>query len=188
MDWILCRYAEVLLNFAETAVKTGHDAEAMEVMQAIRLRAGIPQGDNNYGLGSAAGNDLLVLILKERLLELSHEADGFRFYDMRRWRLYTEAINGYTMQGFVRHTIRPSLKTEDNSYNRQAMKDLDIINDPDSYFDMFEDHIYSLDTQPFTCAERQYFFPLSFDGHIRRNPNLEQTQGWGENATFNPYE
>jgi hypothetical protein len=66
------------------------------------------------------------------------------------------------------------------------MKDLDIINDPDSYFDMFEDHIYALDTAPFDCAERQYFFFLSFE-HIRRNPNLEQTQGWWD-GTFNPYE
>jgi hypothetical protein len=186
MDWILCRYAEVLLNFAETAVMTGRDNEAMEVMQALRRRAGIPQGNNNYGLGNATGNELLVLILKERLLELSYESDGFRCFDLRRWRLYTEDIAGYTVKNMVRHTIRPRLKVE-GGFDRQAMKDLDIINDPDSYFDVFEDHIYSLDTEPFNVGERQYFFFIAFDAHIRRNPNLEQTIGW-ENGTFDPYE
>jgi hypothetical protein len=87
----------------------------------------------------------------------------------------------------VRHTIRPRLKTDDNSYDRQAMADLDIMNDPDSYFDMFEDHIYALDTEPFKASERQYFFHIAFDAHIRRNPNLEQTILW-ENGTFDPYE
>ncbi|MDR1583738.1 MAG: RagB/SusD family nutrient uptake outer membrane protein [Prevotellaceae bacterium] len=185
MDWILCRYAEVLLNFAETAVKTGHDAEAMEVLQTIRRRAGIPQGTDNYGLGAATGDNLLVLILKERLLELSHEGDWFRFFDVRRWRLYTDDIAGYTMKNFVRHTIRPRLKTE--SPNRQAMAELDVLNEPDSYFEMFEDHIYALDNEPFTVSERQYFYNLSFVDHIRRNPNLEQTKGW-EGGTFDPYE
>jgi hypothetical protein len=84
MDWILCRYTEVLLNFAETAVKTGHENEAIEVLQTIRRRAGIPQGNNNYGIGNATGDALLALIIKERLLELSYEADGFRVFDLLR--------------------------------------------------------------------------------------------------------
>jgi hypothetical protein len=187
MDWILCRYSEVLLNFAETAVMTGRDNEALEVMQAIRRRAGIPQGNNNYGLGDASGDALLVLILKERLLELAYEGDGFRIFDLRRWRLYTDAINGYTVNGLVRHTIRPNLKAEGNAYNRQAMANLDIMADPDSYFDMFEDHIYALDAEPFNVAERQYFFHIAFDAHIRRNPKLEQTMLW-EDGTFDPYQ
>jgi hypothetical protein len=156
-------------------------------LQTIRRRAGIEPGSNNYGLGNATGDALLVLILKERLLELSYEGDGFRFYDLRRWRLFTEDIAGYTAKNMVRHTIRPRLKAVDNAYDRQAMKDLDVLNDPDSYFDMFEDHIYALDAEPFAVSERQYFFFISFDGHIRRNPNLEQTAGW-ENGTFDPYE
>jgi hypothetical protein len=185
MDWIFCRYAEVLLNFAETAVKTGREAEALEALQAIRRRAGIPQGDQNYGLGNATGDALLVLILKERLLELSHEGECFRFYDLRRWRLYTDDIAGYTMKGFVRHTIRPRFKAE--SYNRQDLAALDVMNDPDAYFDLFEDQFYTLDSEPFNVSEREYFFHLSFEGHIRRNPNLEQTMGW-EGGTFDPYE
>ena len=185
MDWIHCRYAEVLLNFAETAVKTGRDAEALEALQAIRRRAGIPQGSNNYGLGNPTGDNLLVLILKERLLELSHEGEYFRFYDLRRWRLYTDDIAGYTMKGFVRHTIRPRFKTE--PYDRNAMAALDVMNDPDAYFDMFEDHFYALDSSPFAVTEREYFFHLALDTHIRRNHNLEQTIGW-EGGTFDPYE
>jgi hypothetical protein len=187
MDWILCRYAEVLLNFAETAVKTGHDAEAMEVLQTLRRRAGIPQGSNNYGLGNATGDALLVLILKERLLELALEGDGdgFRFNDLRRWRLYTDDIAGYTVKGLVRHTIRPRLKAE--SYDRRALSALDLMSDPDSYFDLFEDHFYTLDSEPWSVGERQYFFHLSLDEHMRRNPKLEQTNGW-EGGTFDPYE
>ncbi|MDR2859657.1 MAG: RagB/SusD family nutrient uptake outer membrane protein, partial [Mediterranea sp.] len=182
-DWPLIRYAEVLLNYAETAVKTGHESDALQVLRDIRKRAGIPQGTNNYGIGTPSGDALILTILKERQVELAYES--FRYYDLRRWRVYTDALNGFKLNGMVRHGIKPDPKGGYPTY--EALAALDIANDPASYFDMFEDQIHSLDANPINFTERQYFYRLSYEGHIKKNPKLEQTILW-EGGTFNPYE
>jgi hypothetical protein len=36
-------------------------------------------------------------------------------------------------------------------------------------------------------SERQYFYRIAYEEHIKKNPNLEQTILW-EDGTFDPYE
>lgn len=84
------RYAEVLLNLAESACGAGgaHHAEGVQALQAVRGRVGYTS-DNNYGLDPAIANDrakLFAAILYERQIELAYE--GKRAYDMRRWMLF----------------------------------------------------------------------------------------------------
>lgn len=81
------RFAEVLLNLAESAAGAGHDADAMDALQRIRSRAGIPAGTNNYGLGTGLTRpQLFEAVLYERRVELCYE--GKRYDDMRRWLLW----------------------------------------------------------------------------------------------------
>src|SRR5690606_26127921 len=40
-DWILIRYADVMLLLAETKVKLGKDAEAIALLDEVRERAGL---------------------------------------------------------------------------------------------------------------------------------------------------
>jgi hypothetical protein len=181
-DLPLLRYAEVLLNFAECAAKTNHEAEAIQVLKDIRKRAGIPEGSSNYGLGTPSGDALILAIIKERQIELADE--DFRFWDVRRWRLYTDVINGYTLKGLCRHGFRPKAKV---SITHELLKGMDIDNDPNSYFDVFDNELYALDTQGFSFSERQYFYRLPYEQRIKKNPKLEQTMLW-DNGTFNPYE
>jgi hypothetical protein len=182
-DWVLCRYAEVLLNFAEAAAKTGKPAEAIQVLKDIRKRAGIPAGDGNYGLSASLTGDALILaILKERQLELTFE--GFRYHDLRRWRLFTDEIAGFKLNGTRRHTVKPKLK---NELDPDALAAADIDANPSSYFDLFTNHIYSFDAQDISFGEREYFYRISYEKNIRINPNLKQTNLW-EGGTFNPYE
>lgn len=82
------RYAEVLLNFAESACGAEHYDEAVDALQKIRQRVGYTL-DNNYGLEANLENDrakLFAAILYERQIELAYE--GKRFDDMRRWMLW----------------------------------------------------------------------------------------------------
>jgi hypothetical protein len=182
-DWVLCRYAEVLLNFAEAAAKTGKSGEAIQVLKDIRKRAGIAAGDGNYGLAPGLAGDALILtILKERQLELAFE--GFRYHDLRRWRLFTDEIAGFKLNGTRRHTVKPALK---NDLDNAALAAADIDADPDSYFDLFTNNIASFDAQDISFGEREYFYRISYEVHIKKNPNLKQTLLW-DNGTFNPYE
>jgi hypothetical protein len=84
------RYTELFLIYAEAANEawgpdgTGtHAYSARSVIAAIRKRAGITQPDN-YLASVATKDDMRKLIRNERRLELSFE--GFRFWDLRRWK------------------------------------------------------------------------------------------------------
>ncbi|MDR1747277.1 MAG: RagB/SusD family nutrient uptake outer membrane protein [Tannerella sp.] len=182
VDEPVIRYAEVLLNLAECAAKTSKEQEAIDILKQIRRRAGIPQGDNNYGLGNPNGDALILAIIKERQLELY--AEGFRYNDLRRWRLYTDEINGYKVNGLYRHDLTAKPKRD---LTDAELASIDVENDPQSYFELFENQFHALDGTPFQVTERQNFLRIPFEEHIKKNPNLEQTILW-DNGTFNPYE
>jgi hypothetical protein len=76
-DWIVFRFAEVLLNHAEAAFKLNKSGEALDAVNALRTRAGVqPRGAITF-----------ALIQKERKVELAFE--GHRYWDVRRWRMAT---------------------------------------------------------------------------------------------------
>lgn len=84
------RYTEMYLTYAEAANEAwGPDGtgtgtySARSVIAAIRKRAGITQPDA-YLTSIANKDDMRRLIRNERRLELSFE--GFRFWDLRRWK------------------------------------------------------------------------------------------------------
>jgi len=91
--FIEIRYAEVLLNLAESAVgisKLGLAEEGYQGIIALRARVGIPAGTDGY-YGVPAGLDKYGLfreILFERQIEFAYE--GKRFQDMRRWMLWND--------------------------------------------------------------------------------------------------
>jgi hypothetical protein len=91
--YIEIRYAEVLLNLAESAVginKLGQADEGYQGLFAIRARVGIPAGaDGYYGVPSGLDQyGLFREILFERQIEFAYE--GKRFQDMRRWMLWND--------------------------------------------------------------------------------------------------
>lgn len=93
------RFTELFLIYAEAANEAwGPDGKgtfafsARDVITAIRKRAGITQPDN-YLASIANKDDMRKLIRNERRLELCFE--GFRFWDLRRWKAdLTEPAKG----------------------------------------------------------------------------------------------
>ena len=88
------RYTEMFLNYAEAANEawgpTGkgtHSYSAYDVIKAIRNRAGVGTTNGDPYLEECARNQELMreLIRNERRLELCFE--GFRFWDLRRWKV-----------------------------------------------------------------------------------------------------
>ncbi len=102
-DWVttgsshfmpVCRYAEVLLNKAEALAEkdfAANKAEALAALNEVRARVGLPAKD-------AANKEEFDKILRhERIVELAGE--GFRFWDIRRWKIGMEVINGQACHG-----------------------------------------------------------------------------------------
>ncbi|WP_231464848.1 RagB/SusD family nutrient uptake outer membrane protein [Pedobacter sp. Leaf132] len=88
IDYVLMRYAEVMLNYAEAANETNRPTEALDILKQIRTRAGIEAGTNgNYGITATTRVQIRQAIMEERNIELCFE--GFRFNDLRRWRMFS---------------------------------------------------------------------------------------------------
>lgn len=77
----------------------GHAYSAYDVIKAIRQRAGVGGTDDPYLEECAASQDKMrELIQNERRLELCFE--GFRFWDVRRWKLdLNEPVYGMQWNG-----------------------------------------------------------------------------------------
>lgn len=91
---ILIRYAEVLLNKAEALAELSWDQNSVEALQAlndVRGRVGLPSRQ------TASKEEFMEFVRHERMVELAGE--GFRYWDLRRWRLAEEVINGKNVHG-----------------------------------------------------------------------------------------
>jgi starch-binding outer membrane protein, SusD/RagB family len=105
------RYTEIFLIYAEAANEAwgpdgmgSHSYSARSVIAAIRKRAGITQPDN-YLNSISSKEDMRKLIHNERRLELCFE--GFRFWDLRRWKdVLTEQAKGVVINNNT-YTIQP---------------------------------------------------------------------------------
>lgn len=103
---VYIRYTEIFLNYAEAANeawgpdgKGTHTYSAKDVIAAIRQRAGLPEQDT-YLESIQTKEDMRTLIHNERRLELCFE--GFRFWDIRRWKAnLTEPARGITIASGV---------------------------------------------------------------------------------------
>jgi starch-binding outer membrane protein, SusD/RagB family len=85
-NWILIRYAEILLSYAEAEIALGNEDEARAYINMVRGRVGIEMPPV-----TATGEDLINLCRNERTVELSFEEQ--RFFDVRRWKIADEALN-----------------------------------------------------------------------------------------------
>ncbi|MEX2568630.1 MAG: RagB/SusD family nutrient uptake outer membrane protein [Cyclobacteriaceae bacterium] len=141
-SWKAIRLAEMYLNLAEAAFELGDVATATEAINATRERAGITLLDQ--------GNISLERIRNERKHELAFE--GFRYWDLRRWRTAREILNrNNAFQG-----LRIILHHATGQY----------------YFMPFDAEVF---TRIF--REEHYYNPIIFS-RLENNPFLEENPGY----------
>lgn len=180
IDWPEIRYAEVLFNYAESANETGKTGEALDVLKAIRKRAGIlAGGDGLYGLKPAlTREEMRTAILDEKRVEFMFE--GHRFWDLRRHRMFGTYLNGMRKYGIMAMTV--------NGHLREQITPDDIAK-ANSFQLLPEDFTYSIEEQitngpkQMVMPDKYYFFPIQLV-NINQNANLKQNKDWG--GDFNP--
>lgn len=101
VNWILLRYAEVLLTYAEAKNEaTGPDNTIYDAMDLIRIRAGMPVVDRvKYNTKEKLRN----LIRNERRVELAGE--GIRYFDIIRWKTAQDVLNVVATSAVVPGTL-----------------------------------------------------------------------------------
>lgn len=147
-NWILFRYAEVLLNYAEAMVKAYGDIEkttdkcgisALQAVNQVRDRDGVKMPALANTLSPEA---FLKRVKNERRVELAFE--GHRFWDLRRWNELDVTKNIYGVK----------ITKVDNTmvYDKKQVK-TNVVDD------------------------KMYFYPFS-DTELFKNENLQQNTGW----------
>ena len=86
-DWIVLRYADVLLLYAEALNETGKSTEALPYVNMVRARAGLT------ALTGQNQSILSLTIENERRLELSYE--GHRWFDLVRTGRLLTVMNAF---------------------------------------------------------------------------------------------
>lgn len=185
-DWMEIRYAEVLLNLAESACginRISQGQEAYEGLIAVRKRAGVEAGDGLYGLAANMSRaDLFTSILDERRIEFAFE--GKRFWDLRRWRLIEKTLNDINATGH-RTGLRLLLKSGSGIPNAATFASTrDGLNLDDIYTNYFKLEVRDMDKDfKINWKPEYYFFGIPTSA-INNNPNLIQNNTWG--GTFDP--
>ena len=147
--WIEMRYAEVLLNLAEALAEQDYSKnqdDALEALNEVRRRVDLPERTTQEAPDK---DSFMKLLRKERICELAFE--GFRYWDLRRWRLAGEVIDGKQAHG------TKITKKDDNSYTYEQVSCDDNIN---RFF-----------------PERYYLLPIPVD-ELQNNPLCENNAPW----------
>jgi hypothetical protein len=176
-DWIEIRFAEVILNYAESAAAIGNVEEAVSLVAQVRKRAGIEAGtDARYGIKAGiTQSEMITLILEERQVEFAFE--GKRFWDLRRHRLLESTFNN---QKGTKVVI--SIKT-----GKTAPTAADLTGAIDDVYNNF----FTVTLTPnaymggaYGYNSKYYFFAIP-KAAVENNALLQQNVGW-TNGTFDP--
>lgn len=164
-NYVVMRYAEVLLNYAEACLQTGDQAEAKRYINMIQERAG------SKTISQTVDMDVLK---KEKSYELWLE--GCRWFDVMRWK-DTKAIERLKNVGSDCPHLFDKLFRAPKADDRKVTWEHDG-GEPNSRF-------YTVSTSAakdagFTVGFKEgkhEFFPYP-QTVMDKNPNLEQNPGW----------
>ncbi len=160
-NYIVMRYAEVLLNYAEACIQTGDQSEAKKYINDIQRRAGSKTISETV--------DMEVL-KREKSYELWLE--GCRWFDIMRWK-DAKAISRLEQSGtIVPHLWDKLFRTPQASdqnvtweHGTEANSRFYTTNTPETNF-----------TVGFKAGKHEFFpYPQTVKD---KNPNLEQNTGW----------
>ena len=96
-DYIIMRYADVLLMYAEAKIELGEiDSSVLEAINKVRARAyGVDFSSTSLypAVQSGSQEEMRKAVRIERRMELANE--NLRYMDLIRWKLASKALNGY---------------------------------------------------------------------------------------------
>jgi hypothetical protein len=147
-DWLVQRYADIVLAYAEAQNEVGGPTqEVYDAVISIRKRAGITAGGNGlYGLVAGMSKDQMrATIQNERRIEFAFEES--RYWDIRRWKI-AETVMNQPLTG-----VRVVKQNASLTYNLVTV------------------------LTPKFFVPKMYLYPIPYD-EVLKNPNMKQNPGW----------
>ncbi|MDL2257119.1 RagB/SusD family nutrient uptake outer membrane protein [Bacteroidales bacterium OttesenSCG-928-I14] len=146
--WVMFRYAEILLNYAEALneYNAAPTKEVYDIIVKLRKRAGLDAGTNKlYGLEDGmTKEEMRKVIQNERRIEMAFEEH--RYWDIRRWRLAEEIF-------------------------QTPLKGIDIVKTVSSTT------YTEVDVLKINFEEKRYLYPIPYSECIK-NSNMVQNPKW----------
>lgn len=170
LDGVVFRYAEVLLNYAESKAELGtlSQEDLDRSINLLRKRVGMPQLNINVGYIDPNWDfpeldPIINEIRRARRVELALE--GFRYDDLMRWAA-SDLIQGTRWRGarFIKNKSFPDIEDKISA----------IPVDKDNYIDRYRNsvpHGFGFD------KNRDYLYPIPTN-ELTLNKNLTQNPGW----------
>lgn len=178
VDFVLMRFAEVMINYAETANETGDFNTAFDLLKQIRIRAGIEAGDSdNYGITATDRAQMREAILAERNIEFCFE--GHRFWDLRRVRKLN-MLNNTTKYGLEAIAINSNGTDMDLDEAALLAKTYQLKENQFKYNVL---QVPNTGNKVNLVPDTYYFFPIA-QSVIDKNSKIQQNKDWG--GSFNP--
>jgi starch-binding outer membrane protein, SusD/RagB family len=161
--FMVMRYAEILLMYAEAQIELGNtDATVIKAINDVRLRAGQP------ATTATTKEKLRQQVRRERAVEFAVE--GLRLFDIRRWDIVLQVLNGPIVGAAKNPTIVPEIPTFG------AAGSVEDLNDVPNYSASLTKRISSRNEIRLNTAKHK-LWPLP-QGELDKNRNLKQNSGW----------
>lgn len=172
--WIMIRYADVLLMYAEAKCELNEiDATVLNAINDVRARAyGVKRSDGGFPQITETDQDKLRrLIRKERRVELAWE--GRRWFDVRRWGMLKKMYSHH-YYGFLNQTDIKTYNAAGNWYWPEAP-----VVDEDGFADFtaMEEKGYILRYGEHKYDPKVELFPIPSED-IKVCTDLEQNPGY----------
>jgi len=152
------RYAELLLLYAEAKIEANSiDATVYDAIDQIRQRAGMPVLTRNMTQAQ-----LRTALRYERKIELCN--DGLRWYDLRRWNIAPQIMNGYIY-----------LNRAGNVWTKGVLTDIDENYSPVYNYDVAAKYFTTQEVVFKTNKDELWPIPQQ---ERDTNPNLVQNPGY----------
>lgn len=156
IPWPFIRYTELAFNFIEASIVTGNEGAALDMLNKIRFRAGMPAA-------TAAGDELRDLYRNERRIELVYEEH--RYHDARRWMIPANTVG----RGIRAIDVSATLKVG-------ATPHVPYRHDRAVYNYTYT-VVNNTDNEVRTWDDKMYYRPISRD-EVNRNDKLIQNPGY----------
>lgn len=161
--FILMRYAEILLTYAEAQIEQGvADATVLKAINDVRMRSGQP------ATIQTSIPKLRQLVRRERAVEFAVE--GLRLFDIRRWGIVLDVMNTQIV-GAARNPNDPPANP---SFG--AAGSVQDLNDIPDYSSSMSKRISSRNERRLNTS-KHVLWPLPL-GELDKNKNLVQNSGW----------
>ncbi|WAC12062.1 RagB/SusD family nutrient uptake outer membrane protein [Dyadobacter pollutisoli] len=156
IPWPFLRVTEVVFNYIEASIEVGQEAVALEWLNKIRFRAGMPAV-------KATGAALKEAYRKEKRIEMSYEEQ--RYHDARRWMIAPTTLGRPLQYINVLGKFKAG-KSMKEPYHYDT-----------SVYDYTYTPVEEKSHENRTWVDKMYYRPFSRD-EINRNAKLVQNPGY----------